>query len=140
MEIGLRYWDGAAVVEIPVDSDYASHALRIAKNGVVYGMPTLDISSPDAHPIRIQTPAGVKALGLSSAVVTPDATISSITFFVNDIFRDWDVVYGTITVIDAVTLLPYPNATIEAQWSGPYNGFQTFVTNGSGVANQFLTA
>jgi hypothetical protein len=66
-EIGLRIWDGSQIIEIPVDTDYASHKLRIAKNGTIYGIPLIDPSSPGALPIRINigTPAvpDIKAIG-----------------------------------------------------------------------------
>lgn len=63
MEIGLRFWDGSGVVEIPVDSDYNSYKLRVAKDGVTYGINLVDTDSPGALPIRIKLATGIKAIG-----------------------------------------------------------------------------
>lgn len=137
-EIGLRFWNGSAVVEIPVLADLTDQPLRIAKAGTTYAISLVDTSSPDALPIRIQTPAGLKALGYTAPVVVPTVKVNSISFVVNDVFREWDEVYATINIIDAVTLLPLSGVVVTAVWSGAYSATVTGVTDGSGNKT-FLT-
>lgn len=135
MEIGLRYWNGSAVVEIPVLADSVVYPIKIVKNGVTYSVPTVDISSPDALPIRVKLPSGIKALGYTVPIIPPDALVNSISFYVNDVFRDWDEVYGTVNIVDAQTGLPLSGVSVEISWTGIYNATVTAVTNGSGNAS-----
>lgn len=137
-EIGLKFWDGSNIVEIPVLADLTSQPLRIAKNGTIYAISLVEVSSPDALSIRIKTPAGIKALGYTVPVIIPTVKINSISFYIDDIYRNWDTVTATITIIDAVTLLPLPDVTIEAIWSGAYNATVTGESNGSGIVS-FIT-
>lgn len=63
MEIGLKYFDGSKIIEIPVSSEYSDSKLRVAKNGVVYGISLVDPDSVGALPIRIKLGTEIKAIG-----------------------------------------------------------------------------
>jgi hypothetical protein len=62
IDIGLRVYDGSATIKIACEKGDANSPLRIAKNGVVYGIVLVDPSDAHASGIRIQTISGVKAL------------------------------------------------------------------------------
>jgi len=134
MEIGLRYWDGSQVQEIPVLTDYANCPIRIVKNGVTYGVPTVDVSSPDALPIRVKLPSGIEALGYTVPIVPPTVLIQNIVLWDKSVFRNWYTAYAQVYVKDAGTGLPLVGASVEVIWSNAYNATMTAVTNGSGVA------
>jgi len=63
IDIGLRVYDGTAIISIACEpAGTLTSPLRIAKNGIIYGIVLVDPSDPDATGIRVQTSAGVKAL------------------------------------------------------------------------------
>lgn len=132
-EIGLRFWNGSAVEEITVLTDLTDQPLRISKDGTTYAIPLVDISSPDALPIRIQTPGGLKALGYTVPVIPPTVNVSNMVIWDKHIFRTWHIVYVSITIVDYVTSLPIPNASVEILWDGEYYAIATGLTNSSGV-------
>ena len=132
MEIGLRYWNGSAVVEIPVLTDYANYELRITKNGTVYGIPTVAVSSPDALPIRVKLPSGIEALGYTVPIIPPTVEMNSITLWAKNVYRNWFVIYSTVNVVDAITSLPLSGVSVTVSWTGLYTAFQTGSTDGSG--------
>jgi hypothetical protein len=60
---GLRYFHGSvqelclvAVADAPSGAQW-----RIDKNGTTYAVYLVDTTDPDASPVRVQTPSGVKA-------------------------------------------------------------------------------
>jgi subtilisin family serine protease len=63
IDIGLRFYDGTNIVSIACESEeILTSPLRIAKNGVIYGIVLVDLSDPHASKIKIKTNSGVKAL------------------------------------------------------------------------------
>lgn len=62
VDIGLRVYDRTSVITIACEQGAATSALRIVKNGVVYGIVLADPSDTNASGIRIGTSSGVKAL------------------------------------------------------------------------------
>ena len=61
LDIGLRVYDGTAIVKIACVADSASTPLRIAKNGVTYGILLVATNSTDASKFRVTTSSGIKA-------------------------------------------------------------------------------
>lgn len=61
-DIGLRMQAPSGTVLIAAEIGTPTSPLRIAKNGVIYGIVLVDTSDPDASSIRIQTNSGIKAL------------------------------------------------------------------------------
>ncbi len=63
IDIGLRVYDGTETISIACEPEGTlTSPLRIAKNGVTYGIVLVDPSDTNASGIRIQTSSGVKAL------------------------------------------------------------------------------
>jgi hypothetical protein len=63
IDIGLRAYDGTEVIAIACEpEDAVSSALRIGKDGKVYGVALVEPTDPNASSIRIKTSSGVKAL------------------------------------------------------------------------------
>lgn len=63
IDIGLRVYDGTAIVSIACEPAWAlTSPLRIAKNGVIYGIVLVDPSDQHASKIKVKTDSGVKAL------------------------------------------------------------------------------
>jgi mannan endo-1,4-beta-mannosidase len=63
IDIGLRVFDGTEIIRIacePVGT--LTSPLRIAKNGVVYGIVLVEPSDPAASKLKIQTSSGIRAL------------------------------------------------------------------------------
>ena len=62
VDIGLRVRDGAVTLRIGCEPlGTLTSPVRIPKNGTTYGVVLVDLNSPDASPIRIQTSSGTKA-------------------------------------------------------------------------------
>jgi hypothetical protein len=61
---GLRYYDGTQIVNLACESscDAPTSQLRFFKEGVIYGLPLVDIADPNASTLRINVPAGIKAI------------------------------------------------------------------------------
>lgn len=80
-DIGLRFYDGTAVrpilCEVPGPAGTPTSPLRIAKNGVIYGIPLVATNSPDATAVRIHTAAGPRAWAQMSS--SPGPVITAIT-------------------------------------------------------------
>jgi hypothetical protein len=62
MDIGLRAYDGTAIIKLAFEPGLLVSPLRISKNGMTYGVLLTAPDSPDASRFRIQTASGVKAL------------------------------------------------------------------------------
>ncbi len=63
IDIGLRVYDGTAIVSIACEpAGTLTSPLRIAKNGVIYGIVLVDPSDQHASRIKVKTGSGVKAL------------------------------------------------------------------------------
>jgi len=63
MDIGLRVFNGTEVVSIAAEPEGTlTSPLRIAKNGVIYGIALVDPGDPNDSGVRIQTSSGIKAL------------------------------------------------------------------------------
>jgi subtilisin family serine protease len=63
VDIGLRLYDGTKVVTIACEPEGTlTSPLRIAKNGVIYGIILVDPSDPIASKLKIETISGTKAL------------------------------------------------------------------------------
>jgi hypothetical protein len=63
IDIGLRVYDGRAIIKIACEPEGTlTSPLRIAKNGVTYGIVLVDPSDPEASNIIVQTRSGPKAL------------------------------------------------------------------------------
>jgi M6 family metalloprotease-like protein len=63
IDIGLRVYDGTEIVAIACEPEGTlTSPLRIAKNGVVYGIVLVEPSDPAASKLKIQTSSGTKAL------------------------------------------------------------------------------
>lgn len=61
-DIGLRVQDGGAVIRIAVElAGTLTSPLRIAKNGVTYGIMLVEPNAPNASHLRISTASGAKA-------------------------------------------------------------------------------
>jgi len=61
-DIGLRYRHGGSTYKIEAQELQSTHKLRIYKDGVIYGIPLVDVSDPNASPIRIYDGSTIKAL------------------------------------------------------------------------------
>jgi len=61
-DIVLRVFNGTEIVAIATEIGPATSPLRIAKNGVIYGIALVDPGDPNDSGVRIQTSAGIKAL------------------------------------------------------------------------------
>ena len=62
-DIGLRVFDGTQTVSIAVEPlGTLTSPLRIAKDGVIYGIALVDPGDPNESGIRINTSSGIKAL------------------------------------------------------------------------------
>jgi hypothetical protein len=61
LDIGLRAYDGNAIIKIAAEPGSPTSPGRITKNGTTYGIVLVDTNAPDASKIRIQTSSGVKA-------------------------------------------------------------------------------
>ncbi|OGR41574.1 MAG: hypothetical protein A2X28_06135 [Elusimicrobia bacterium GWA2_56_46] len=61
---GLKYYDGTQIVTLACESacDAPTSKLRFFKEGVIYGLPLVDIADPNASTLRINVPAGIKAI------------------------------------------------------------------------------
>ena len=61
---GVVYYHGLKVQGVGELAlcDVGSHPLRIRKGGVTYGIELVAIDDPNASPLRIKTPAGIKAI------------------------------------------------------------------------------
>ena len=63
INIGLRVYDGTHIVNVACEPEGAvTSPLRIAKNGVIYGIVLVDPAALEASKIVIQTAAGPKAM------------------------------------------------------------------------------
>jgi hypothetical protein len=63
IDIGLRVYDGTEIVTIACEPEGTlTSPLRIAKNGVLYGIVLVEPSDPAASKLKIQTSSGTKAL------------------------------------------------------------------------------
>lgn len=63
MDIGLRLFDGSQTIKIAIEpTGTLTSPLRIAKNGIVYGIALVDISDPRASKMRVKTSSGIKAI------------------------------------------------------------------------------
>jgi len=63
IDIGLRVYDGSQVISIACEPEGTlTSPLRIAKDGIIYGVALVDFSDASASKIRIQTSSGIKAL------------------------------------------------------------------------------
>lgn len=62
-DIGLRVFDGTQTVSIAGEPlGTLTSPLRIAKDGVIYGIALVDVGDPNESGIRIRTSSGIKAL------------------------------------------------------------------------------
>ena len=62
-DIGLRVFDGTQTVSIAIEPlGTLTSPLRIAKDGVIYGIALVDVGDPNESGIRIRTSSGIKAL------------------------------------------------------------------------------
>lgn len=63
IDIGLRVFDGEEIIRIACEPEGTlTSPLRIAKNGVIYGVVLVDPSDPHASKIKVKTKSGIKAL------------------------------------------------------------------------------
>lgn len=61
-DIGLRVQAPSGTVSIAAEIGAPTSPLRIAKNGVIYGIALVDPGDPNDSGVRIQTSSGIKAL------------------------------------------------------------------------------
>jgi len=62
-DIGLRVYNGSETIAIAAEpTGILTSPLRIAKNGVIYGIVLVDPGDPNDSGVRIQTSSGIKAL------------------------------------------------------------------------------
>lgn len=62
-DIGLRVYNGSETIAIAAEpTGTLTSPLRIAKNGVIYGIVLVDPGDPNDSGVRIQTSSGIKAL------------------------------------------------------------------------------
>ena len=61
-DIGLRAYDGTAIIKIGCEDGPLTSPLRISKNGATYGILLVAPDAANASKFRIQTTSGVKAL------------------------------------------------------------------------------
>ena len=62
-DIGLRTYNGTSVVKIDAEAtSTVTSPLRIAKNGIVYGIKLVEPSDPTASSLKIMTASGIKSL------------------------------------------------------------------------------
>jgi hypothetical protein len=63
IDIGLHVYDGTEILKIACDPQGTlTSPLRIAKNGVIYGIVLVEPSDPAASKLKIQTSSGIRAL------------------------------------------------------------------------------
>jgi len=62
IDIGLRIFDGTAVIKIAIQNGTATSPLRVSKNGTTYGVLLVSTGDPNASRIHIKTSAGSMAL------------------------------------------------------------------------------
>ena len=62
IDIGLRLYDGSEIVKIACEQGTPTSPLRISKYGTTYGIALVDIGTPYATGIIIQTSTGPKAM------------------------------------------------------------------------------
>ena len=61
-DIGLRAFDGNSIIRIDTETGTVTSPLRIAKNGVVYGIKLVEPNDPTASHFKIMTASGMKSL------------------------------------------------------------------------------
>ncbi|MDH5661641.1 MAG: hypothetical protein OEY92_01460 [Elusimicrobiota bacterium] len=138
LDIGLRVYNGTEIVYIAAEpAGTLTSSLRIAKNGVIYGIVLVDPGDANDSGLRIQTSSGIKAL--RKYVPLPTAYVS-INMWSKRAFLMWDVVYVMVTVRENTSSgLPISGVVVRGTWSGGYGGTVSGTTNASGVAGTWTT-
>jgi len=137
-DIGLRVHNGTEIVYIAAEpAGTLTSSLRIAKNGVIYGIVLVAPGDANDSGLRIQTSSGIKAL--RKYVPLPTAYVS-LSWRREDAFRTWDVVYVMVTVRENTSSgLPISGVTVQGRWSGAYNATVSGTTNASGQVGWWQT-
>jgi hypothetical protein len=137
-DIGLRVYNGTEIVYIATEpAGTLTSSLRIAKNGVIYGIVLVAPGDANDSGLRIQTSSGIKAL--RKYVPLPTAYVS-LSWMRKRAFRTWDVVYVMVTVRENTSSgLPISGVIVQGKWSGAYNATVSGTTNTSGQVGWWQT-
>ena len=137
-DIGLRVYNGTEIVYIAAEpAGTLISSLRIAKNGVIYGIVLVAPGDANDSGLRIQTSSGIKAL--RKYVPLPTAYVS-LSWMRKRAFRTWDVVYVMVTVREnTASGPPISGVIVRGTWSGAYNATVSGTTNASGQAGWWNT-
>ena len=130
-DIGLRVYNGTQIVAIAAEpAGTLTSALRIAKNGAIYGIVLVDPGDANDSGLRIQTSSGIK--GLRKYVFLPTAYVS-ISMWTQRVAWDYYVVYVTVTVTENTSSgPPIVGVTLQGTWGGAWGGTVSGTTNASG--------
>lgn len=130
-DIGLRVYNGTKVVALAAEpAGTLTSPLRIAKNGVIYGIVLVAPGDANDSGIRIQTSSGIK--GLRKYVFLPTAYVS-LSMWAKRVFQTWSEVYITVTVREnTASGPPIVGVTLQGRWSGAYSANVSGTTNASG--------
>ncbi len=130
-DIGLRVYNGANIVALAAEPEGTlTSPLRIAKNGVIYGIVLVEPGDPNDSGVRIQTSSGIK--GLRKYVFLPTAYVS-IGMSKRRVFQTWYTVTAMVTVTEnTASGPPISGVTVQGRWSGGYNANVSGTTNANG--------
>ena len=137
-DIGLRVYNGTEIVYIAAEpAGTLTSRLRIAKNGVIYGIVLVEPGDANDSGLRIQTSSGIKAL--RKYVPLPTAYVS-LSMTRKRAFRTWDIVSAMVTVREnTASGPPISGVTVQGRWSGAYNATVSGTTNTSGQTVRWWT-
>ncbi len=130
-DIGLRVYNGAQIVAIAAEpAGTLTSRLRIAKNGVIYGIVLVDPGDPNDSGLRIQTSSGIK--GLRKYVFLPTAYVT-ISMWAQQVWLNYFIVYVNVTVRENTSSgPPIVGVTVQGTWGGSYGGTVSGTTNANG--------
>ena len=130
-DIGLRVYNGTQIVALAAEpAGTLTSSLRIAKDGVIYGIVLVDPGDANDSGLRIQTSSGIKAL--RKYVFLPTAYLS-IGFSKRHVMGDLYVVTAVVTVTqNTSTGPPIVGVTLQGTWGGWYSGTVSGTTNANG--------
>lgn len=138
-DIGLRVYNGTKIVPIAAElAGTLTSPLRIAKNGVTYGIVLVAPGDANDSGVRIQTGSGIKAL--RKYVFLPTAYVS-ITMWADKVWINSFELYAYVTVREnTASGPPIVGVTVQGKWGGAWSGTVSGTTNASGVAGTWKTS
>ena len=138
LDIGLRVYNGTEIVYIAAEpAGTLTSSLRIAKNGVIYGIVLVAQGDANDSGLRIQTSSGIKAL--RKYVPLPTAYVS-LSMTRKRAFMNWDIVSAMVTVRENTSSgPPISGVIVQGRWSGGYYANVSGTTNASGQTIRWWT-